>query len=135
MWTSLSEVGESESRRDSSTWLSGILPPPVSASAVSHYCRVESARHLDDVMIRRTSWRHYHRNHLELAANVADWMAAELGWDHGQRAAELERYRRLTGATPLPAPHILAPAGAGGNGHKHERLTDSRIGAADVAGN
>jgi glycerol-3-phosphate dehydrogenase len=135
MWTSLSEAGNSEPRRDSSTWLSGILPPPVSATAVSHYCRVESARHLDDVMIRRTSWRHYHRNHLELAANVADWMASELGWTPADRAAELERYRRLTGATPLPAPHILAPAGANGNGHTNGRLSENRIGAADVAGN
>jgi glycerol-3-phosphate dehydrogenase len=113
---------------------SGILPPPVSATAVSHYCRAESARHLDDVMIRRTSWRHYHHNHLELATNVAEWMAAELGWTTADRAAELERYRRLTGAAPLPAPHILPPASAGGNGHKNGRTSDSRIGAADAAG-
>jgi glycerol-3-phosphate dehydrogenase len=89
---------------------SGILPPPVSQAIVSHFCRVESARHLDDVMIRRTSWRHYYRNHLELAENVARWMAAELAWTDAETESEVHRYRRLTGASELPAPHIL-------NGH------------------
>ena len=88
--------------------LSGILPPAVSQMAVSHYCREESARRLDDVMFRRTSWRHYHRNHLELAGQVARWMAAELGWDASQMDAELLRYRRLTGAAALPAADIFA---------------------------
>lgn len=87
---------------------SGILPPPVSAAAVSHYCRVEAARHLDDVMIRRSSWRHYHHNHLDLAANVATWMAAELGWSDAEMEMELQRYRRLTGAGEIAAPHIGA---------------------------
>ena len=92
--------------------LSGILPPPVSAAAVQYFCQSESARHLDDVMIRRTSWRHYHHNHLELAENVARWMASELGWSDAHLASELQRYRRLTGAAERPAPHIL-------NGHAH----------------
>jgi glycerol-3-phosphate dehydrogenase len=91
------------SRGDS---LSGVLPPPVSAAAVAYYCHEESARRLDDVMIRRTSWRHYHHNHLELAKNVAAWMAAELSWNDAEVAAELERYRRLTGAVEPPAPHL-----------------------------
>jgi glycerol-3-phosphate dehydrogenase len=95
---------------------SGILPPPVSAAAVSYYCQSEGARHLEDVMIRRTSWRHYHHNHLELAENVAGWMAAELGWSDAQVESELQRYRRLTGAVELPAPHILN-GHANGNGH------------------
>jgi glycerol-3-phosphate dehydrogenase len=98
-------------------WLSGILPPPVSLAAVAYYCHEESARHVDDVMIRRTSWRHYHHNHLELAKNVAAWMATELSWNDSQLAAELERYRRLTGAVEPPAPHILVGRGqANGNG-------------------
>jgi glycerol-3-phosphate dehydrogenase len=100
--------------------LSGILPPPVSQTAVEYYCREEAARHLDDVMIRRTSWRHYHHNHLELATNVARWMGDALGWNHEEQERELERYRRLTGAAEIPAPHILGPSGNGhahGNGH------------------
>jgi hypothetical protein len=67
-------------------------------------------------MIRRTSWRHYYHNHLELATNVARWMAAELAWSHEQMESELQRYRRLTGASELPAPHILN-GHANGNGH------------------
>jgi glycerol-3-phosphate dehydrogenase len=96
--------------------LSGILPPPVSGAAVSYFCLAEGARHLDDVMIRRTSWRHYHHNHLELAENVARWMAVELGWNDAHVESELQRYRRLTGAVELPTPHILN-GHAGGNGH------------------
>ena len=95
---------------------SGILPPPVSAAAVSHFCRVEAARHLDDVMIRRSSWRHYCHNHLDLAANVAKWMAAELGWTEAEIETELQRYRRLTGASEIAAPRIGA-AHARLNGH------------------
>lgn len=86
--------------------ISGILPPPVSAAAVTRYCGVEAARHLDDVMIRRSSWRHYYRDHLELAGNVARWMAAELDWREERLETELQRYRRLTGAAEIPAPHI-----------------------------
>jgi hypothetical protein len=70
---------------------------------------------LDDVMIRRTSWRQYHHNHLELAGNVARWMAAELAWSDSDVAQELQQYRQLTGAAEIPAPHILAPH-ANGNG-------------------
>ena len=38
--------------------VSGILPPEFSRRAVEHYCANEWAVHLDDVMVRRTSW-HY----------------------------------------------------------------------------
>ena len=85
---------------------SGILPPEVSAAVVSWCCQREAAQHLDDVMTRRTSWRHYYRNHFELAGNVARWMAAELGWSHERRESELQNYRRLSGAAEIPAPHI-----------------------------
>ncbi len=85
---------------------SGILPPPVSAAAVNYYCQSESARYLDDVMIRRTSWRHYHHDHMELAENVARWMAEGLGWANADAISELHRYRRLTGSVESPAPRI-----------------------------
>ncbi|QDT71022.1 glycerol-3-phosphate dehydrogenase/oxidase [Lacipirellula limnantheis] len=93
------------------TSCSGILPPPVSAAAVSRYCRLEAARHLDDVMIRRSSWRHYYRNHLELAGNVSRWMASELGWTDAETELELKRYRGLTAHSPIvgttaPAPDV-----------------------------
>jgi glycerol-3-phosphate dehydrogenase len=72
---------------------SGILPPPVSREAVEHYCTHEWAVHLDDVMIRRTSWHYYHPNAAEIAAQAVAWMAALLGWDRRQQEAELGQYR------------------------------------------
>ena len=60
---------------------SGVLPPPVSREAVEHYCTREWARHVDDVMLRRTSWRHYHpaAEADAIARQVAGWMAEILG--------------------------------------------------------
>jgi glycerol-3-phosphate dehydrogenase len=74
----------------------GVIPPPVSAAVVDQACRHEWARRLDDVMLRRTSWRHYHSDHLTIAAEVADWMAALLGWNEQRVQVELERYAALT---------------------------------------
>ena len=54
---------------------SGIFPPPVSREAVEHFCRNEWAVNLDDIMVRRTSWRYYHPNHREIADSAANWMA------------------------------------------------------------
>ena len=76
--------------------ISTIVPPPVTQQAVEHYCTAEWAVHLDDVMVRRTSWRHYHRDHFDIAGRVALWMAEALGWDEGARQTELQRYRCLT---------------------------------------
>jgi glycerol-3-phosphate dehydrogenase len=53
---------------------SGVVPPAVSREAVEGYCRGEWARHLDDVMFRRSGWRFYHRDHLAIAAVVAGWL-------------------------------------------------------------
>ena len=83
---------------------SGILPPPISRELVTYFCRQEWARHLDDVMIRRTSWRYYHGDQLEIAAKVAEWMAEELGWSLQERETELVRYRQQFGsAMDVPA--------------------------------
>ncbi|HYO25745.1 MAG TPA: glycerol-3-phosphate dehydrogenase C-terminal domain-containing protein, partial [Lacipirellulaceae bacterium] len=71
-----------------------VLPPPFSEATVQTACLAEWALHLDDVMIRRTSWRYYHREHLEQAAQAAAWMAPLLEWDDDARRAELDRYRR-----------------------------------------
>jgi glycerol-3-phosphate dehydrogenase len=80
---------------------SGIEPPAVSRAAVEHFCRREWARHLDDVMIRRTSWRYYHRDHLAVAEQAVGWMAETFNWSADVAEAELDRYRRMT--RPLAA--------------------------------
>lgn len=71
---------------------SGIVPPEFSEAAVRHFCENEWALHLDDVMIRRTSWHYYHRDAPTLAREAADWMAVMLGWSAAQKESELNRY-------------------------------------------
>ncbi len=80
----------------------GLLPPEISQEAVAHSCRHEWARHLDDVMLRRTSWRHYCHDHAAVAGRVADWMAKGLGWGDAERTEELRRYRQLTSTDSAP---------------------------------
>jgi glycerol-3-phosphate dehydrogenase len=75
---------------------SGVVPPEVSREAVQQFCQNEWVRHLDDVMIRRTGWRYYHRDHLEIADRIAEWMANALAWSADRKAEELRRYRALT---------------------------------------
>lgn len=88
---------------------SGILPPEFGRHAVEHFCGNEWAIHLDDVMVRRTSWHYYYKDAAQKAERVADWMAELLGWSNEQRQAELQRYRADTycpavaGSTPSPA--------------------------------
>jgi glycerol-3-phosphate dehydrogenase len=81
---------------------SGVLPPPFGVEAVSRSCCEEWVCRLEDVMIRRTSWRHYHRDHLEKAAEVADWVAAALGWSEGEKQSQVDAYRRLCPPGALP---------------------------------
>ena len=78
--------------------LSGILPPQPSNCAVAHYVNHEWSWHLDDVMLRRTSWHYYSTEAPKLAERVADWMSGVLGWSAQTRAAELERYNRAAGS-------------------------------------
>lgn len=84
--------------------LSGITPPDFCRSAVEHYCRNEWAFHLDDVMVRRTSWHYYFPDAVQRAEKVADWMAEILEWNATEKAMELERYKNVTNAaSALPA--------------------------------
>ena len=76
--------------------VSGILPPEPSRQVVEYYIDNEWAWHLDDVMLRRTSWHHYLKESAQQSQLVADWMTERLGWDAETRAAELERYAGLT---------------------------------------
>jgi glycerol-3-phosphate dehydrogenase len=99
---------------------SGILPPPVSSELVTHFCKQEWARHLDDVMIRRTSWRYYHSDHLEVAAQVAAWMAEELGWSEKEKEDELERYRQRFGSA------MSDTAGVAADGRNKQSIEPSK---------
>ncbi|MGB7160842.1 MAG: glycerol-3-phosphate dehydrogenase C-terminal domain-containing protein, partial [Tepidisphaeraceae bacterium] len=87
---------------------SGILPPDVSREAVEHFVKNEWAVTLADIMIRRSSWRYYHRDHLEVARKVAGWMAEILGWDEPARERELLAYREQTEAHAcvMSRPHL-----------------------------
>lgn len=82
--------------------VSGILPPEFSRRLLEHYCANEWAVHLDDVMVRRTSWHYYHRDAAAKADLVADGMAELLGWNVEQKASELERYHALMQPQGLP---------------------------------
>ena len=75
--------------------VSSVIPPPVTEHAVNHYCRNEWAIHLDDVMVRRTRWHHYHVDADVIAQQVASWMAGCLGWNETRQQEELQRYRRV----------------------------------------
>jgi glycerol-3-phosphate dehydrogenase len=75
--------------------VSGVLPPEFSRRAVEHYVTGEWAVHLDDVMLRRTSWHYYHHDAAAKAQEVATWMGDLLGWTEARRTAELARYGEL----------------------------------------
>ncbi len=84
--------------------ISGILPPEFCRRVVQHYCAHEWAVHLEDVMVRRTSWYQYHRDAALKAEQVADWMSDLLGWPQAQRAAELQHYHNFArGQQEAPA--------------------------------
>lgn len=75
--------------------VSGIAPPEPSRAVVEHQCRNEWAIHLDDVMIRRTSWHYYFENADRIAEQACGWMGDVLGWNAQRRAEELRRYRKM----------------------------------------
>jgi len=69
---------------------------PYLRAEVLHAVRSEMARHLDDVLMRRTRAHLFDRRAtLAAADDAADLMAAELGWTPGQRDAEVDRYRQI----------------------------------------
>jgi glycerol-3-phosphate dehydrogenase len=79
--------------------LSGIVPPEFSRDIVKHFCESEWAAHLDDVMVRRTSWHHYYKDAEARAEQVASWMKEFLNWPEDAVAKEIERYHEVTGVT------------------------------------
>ncbi len=82
--------------------LVGIFPPEPSPTIVRRMGTEEWACHLDDVMIRRTSWHYFREDVPSLAGQVSMWMAQALGWSEAQRLRELEAYRRICQLTHVP---------------------------------
>lgn len=76
---------------DAAGQASGILPPPLERHVVEEMCRHQWAVHLDDVMIRRTSWLYAEDDPAAAARQVAGWMAEILGWNEAVQQAELAR--------------------------------------------
>jgi glycerol-3-phosphate dehydrogenase len=87
---------------------SGVVPPPVRPDVVAESCRQEWVVHLDDLLLRRTSWHFYHANQAEIAEQAARWMAESLGWDRDRIELELKRYQN---AAEHP-PRLSAAAGS-----------------------
>jgi len=83
--------------------ISGILPPEFNRSLVDHFVAGEWAVHLDDVMLRRSSWHYYYSDARQKASTVAEWMAELLGWSPDQKAAELANYQAVTQTGKAPA--------------------------------
>ncbi len=76
--------------------ISGTLPPQFTREVVKHFCENEWAMHLDDVMVRRTSWHYYYKDADSKAKQVAIWMGELLGWPEAVRDEEIERYHAAT---------------------------------------
>ena len=89
--------------------LSAILPPEFNRGAVEHYVSREWAVHLDDVMVRRTSWHHYYRDAAAKAEKAADWMAELLGWDNAKRSEEIARYHKMSDCLASQKASVSAP--------------------------
>lgn len=92
---------------------SSIVPGACTRAAVEHYVRHEWARHLDDVLVRRSSWHYYHTDTEAQARRVAGWMAELLNWSPAMVEHQLERYHSLVDqatATAGTAPRSSAPA-------------------------
>jgi glycerol-3-phosphate dehydrogenase len=77
--------------------ISGVLPPALSRDVVRHCCHNEWAVHLDDLLMRRTSWSFYRRDQSTMAESACSWMAEELGWSAERKAAEMKRFMCLAG--------------------------------------
>ncbi len=83
--------------RENPAWAEPIVPGLSYIKAeVVYSARAEMARSVDDVLSRRTRARLLARDASAAAAGeVADLMAAELGWDAAERDRQVEEYRAL----------------------------------------
>lgn len=110
-------TGESSSRTteeplltnsDRGNEFSSIVPSSCSRAAVEHYVRHEWARHLDDVLLRRSSWHYYHADTDAQARRVAGWMAELLNWTPETVEHEFERYHAFVDRVASDTTHPTA---------------------------
>jgi glycerol-3-phosphate dehydrogenase len=93
--------------------ISQIVPPPFSRRLVEHFCAEEWARHLDDVLMRRSSWHFYDGPRMDRAEQCAAWMGETLGWSDEEQKREVQRYCDASdfpvrgGSTNRSAPEAL----------------------------
>lgn len=74
------------------TGFSSLFPPEVNRDAIQHFCDQEWTMELSDLMIRRTSWSYYHKDHLQIAAKVAPWMAEICNWNPDDIEKQIANY-------------------------------------------
>lgn len=67
--------------------------PSVSTAELRHLVRTEAVVHLDDVLLRRTSLAFLGMASDDVAREIAEVIAAELGWGASRRDAEVVRAR------------------------------------------
>ena len=70
----------------------GVLPPPLEAPVVDRCCRREWTRHLNDLLLRRTSWHYYYPVQARVGEQASHWMARAEGWTEERRRGELAGY-------------------------------------------
>ena len=76
---------------------------PFLRAEVVHACRAEMALTLQDMLARRTRIAIEDRQRgVEVAGDVADLMANQLGWSAGQRREQINAYRIWAGKEELP---------------------------------
>lgn len=98
---------------DQDEGVSGLLPPEFDRRIVEHFVTDEWAVHLDDVMVRRTSWHYYFADAEPRARMVVKWMGELLGWDKNRYRDELERYYVATGLAARSGPFRMQTSGPG----------------------
>jgi glycerol-3-phosphate dehydrogenase len=81
---------------DGGELFSSVVPPEFDREAVAYYCRNEWVVHLDDLLLRRTSWHFYEKDVCRIARQAAQWMAEHLEWDGKRVESELLRYSQQT---------------------------------------
>jgi glycerol-3-phosphate dehydrogenase len=76
--------------------------PGFSSGELRHLARSEQVLHLDDVLMRRTSLAFLGAATAEAAAEIADAIGDELGWDAAVRGAEVGRALAAVHAADAP---------------------------------